>query len=326
MARILKAVAYLVVLLLNVWAVMALANDLPFPRLRLAAAILYTLALGFMAYRLRGRSGRQLAAGLIGFACVLGWWLTIKPSNSGDWNPDFANPAWASIDGDTVTIHNVRHCDYRTETDFTCQWSTRTVDLKQIEGLDLFMNYWGSPWIAHTILSFEVRGQDPVVFSIETRRKKGQTYSAVLGFFRQFTLFSVVSDERDVVRLRTNFRQGEDLYLYRTRATPQFARSLFLNYIGLANGFRDHPQWYNAITHNCTTEIFTLKSMKTQPYDWRILLNGKADEMGYDNGLIVTAGLPFKELKERAYINPAAKAADNDPDFPVLIRRGRPGF
>jgi Domain of unknown function (DUF4105) len=305
---------------------MALAIDLPFPRLRIAAAVVYGMAVVLMLFWLKGRPGRQLLGGLLCFAAVLAWWLTLKPSNEGEWNLDFSRPAWAEVQGNRITIHNFRLCDYRTETDFTCQWSTRTVDLNKIESLDLYMNYWGSPLIAHTILSFNLPGETPIAFSIETRRRKGQTYSALLGFFRRFTLISVVGDERDLVRLRTNFRHGEDLYLFRTTATPEFARSLFLNYIGLTNQLHDHPQWYNAITHNCTTEIFTLKSMKSQPYDWRILLNGKGDEMAYDKDLIVTAGLPFKELKQRAWINPAAQAANDDPDFSARIRANRPGF
>jgi hypothetical protein len=94
----------------------------------------------------------------------------------------------------------------------------------------------------------------------------------------------------------------------------------------MTNQLHEHPKWYNAVTHNCTTEIYTLKSMKTQPLDWRILLNGKADEMAYQRGMIATAGLPFKELKQRAWINPAARAANNDPDFSARIRENRPGF
>ena len=141
------------------------------------------------------------------------------------------------VRGGEVTIHNLRNCDYRAEFDYTCQWLTRTVALSQIEGVDLFMNYWGSPLIAHTILSFQVRGETPIAFSIETRRQQGQTYSALLGYFRQYTLICIVSDERDVVRVRTNYRHGEDLYLYHTTATPAFAQSLFLNYIGMTNQF-----------------------------------------------------------------------------------------
>jgi hypothetical protein len=313
--------AYLVVALTSAWAVMALAIDLPFPRLRIIAAVVYGLAtlVSLLLWR-------RLLPCLLCFVAVLVWWVTLKPSNEGQWQADVSRTAWADVRGNEVTIHNLRDCDYRTELDYSCQWLTRSVDLNQIDSLDLFMDYWGSPLIAHTILSFNVRGEPPVAFSIEARKHAGQNYSALLGFFRQFTLISVVSNERDVVRLRANYRHGEDLYLYRTTATPEFARSLFLNYLGMTNQLHDRPQWYNAITHNCTTEIYTLESMKGQPWDWRILLNGKGDEMAYEKGLIVTGGLPFKELKQRAWINPAARAANDDPDFSARIRQNRPGF
>jgi hypothetical protein len=307
--------------LTSLWAVMALAIDA-----RVVVAVVYGLVLVLLLYWFRGSPRRQMLAGSLCFLVVLIWWAGLRPSDDKQWGADQSRTAWADVRGGEVTIHNLRNCDYRAEFDYSCQWLTRTVDLNQIEGVDLFMNYWGSPLIAHTILSFQVRGETPIAFSIETRRQVGQTYSALKGFFRQYTLISVVSDERDLVRVRTNYRHGEDLYLYHTTATPAFAQSLFMNYIGMTNRLHDRPQWYNAITHNCTTEIYTLKSMKAQPVDWRILLNGKGDEMLYERSQIVSAGLPFKELKQRAWINPAAQAADHDPDFSARIRENRPGF
>jgi hypothetical protein len=314
-------VGYVGVVLTSLWALMALAIDG-----RVFVAVIYGLVLAFLFYWLRDKPRNQILAGLGCFLAVLIWWASLRPSDDKKWGADQSRTAWADVHGSEVTIHNLRNCDYRAEFDYTCQWLTRTVNLNQIESVDLFMNYWGSPLIAHTILSFQVRGETPIAFSIETRRQKGQTYSALLGFFRQYTLISIVGDERDLVRVRTNYRHGEDLYLYRTTATPAFAQSLFMNYIGMTNQLHDHPQWYNAITHNCTTEIYTLKSMKGLPFDWRILLNGKGDEMAYEKGQIVTGGLPFKELKERAWINPAARQADHDPDFSARIRENRPGF
>ena len=316
-----RIAGWALIALTSLWAVMALAVDW-----HVVGAVAYGVLVGAALFWFRGRTGRQLLAALICFAAVVVWWWSLKPSNDRQWQPDQSRTAWAEVQGAQVTIHNLRHCDYQTELDYSCRWLTRTVDLNQIQGVDMFMDYWGSPLIAHTILSFHIQDESPVAFSIETRRQKGQTYSALLGFFRQFTLISVVSDEQDVVRVRTNYRHGENLYLYHTTATPEFARSLFLNYIGMTNQLHEHPKWYNAVTHNCTTEIYTLKSMKTQPLDWRILLNGKADEMAYQRGMIATAGLPFKELKQRAWINPAARAANNDPDFSARIRENRPGF
>jgi hypothetical protein len=318
------AAAYGVIALWTLWSVLALSFDFSFPRLRIAAAGSYLIATAVIFYLTKRRACRLFGC-LFCWALVLGWWLTLKPTNAPPWQTDVSRQASVEIVGTRAAIHNFRQCDYRAELDYTCTWSDRNVDLGQIRGVDFFMNYWGSPWIAHTIVSFDVGDGQHIAFSIETRKRPGQSYSAVRGFFRQYTLTSVVSDERDLVRLRTNYRQGEDLYLYHTRATHEFARSLFLNYADMTNDFFSHSQWYNAITHNCTTEIFTFKTMKHQPHDWRILLNGKADQMEYEQGELA-GDLPFAELKQRAYINPAARAADKDPQFSEKIREGRPGF
>jgi len=263
----------------------------------------------------------------VAFAGILIWWLRLSPTNDADWQPDVAEKAWADVQGDEVTVHNVRNCDYRTESDYTPQWETRTVRLSQIAGLDLAITYWGSPLIAHPIVSFRFSDAPPLCFSIEVRKTIGQSYSAVRGFYRQFTLIYLLADERDVIRLRTNYRPGEDVYLYRTMATPDQARARFLEYLKTLNSLREKPRWYNAITTNCTTSIRAQRppSQRT-PWDWRILANGKGDEMLYERHAIATGGLPFAELKERSHINEKAHAADQDPEFSKIIREGLPGF
>jgi hypothetical protein len=296
-----------------------------FPRLRIPCIVAYLLTVTasvLFAKRFWSRVGLCLGC----FLVVLLWWLSLKPSNEGNWQADVSRLAYGQVHGNQVTIYNTRSCDYRAEFDYTCQWPTREVDLSQIRGIDLFLDYWGSPWIAHTILSFDLGNGRHVAFSIEARKHVGQSYSAIRGFFRQFTLISIVSDERDVVRLRTNYRKGEDLYLFHTTATPAFARSLFLDYIHFTNYLHDHPEWYNAATGNCTTEIFALKTMRSLPRNWTILLNGKGAAEQYREGNLAGDGLPFDVLMKRAYINPAAKAADQNPDFSDKIRENRPGF
>ena len=260
------------------------------------------------------------------FGVVLGWWLTLKPTNTSDWQPNVSQHAWADINGDVVTLHNVRNCDYRTETDYTPRWETRTVRISQITGVDIAIDYWGSPWMAHPIVSFQFADAPPVCFSIETRMKNGQSYSAIGGLYRQFELIYIVADERDVIRLRTNYRH-EDIYLYRLTLSPEAAQERFREYLHSLNQNRDHPRWYNAITTNCTTSIRQQQlSTESTPWNWRILLNGKGDELMYQRHLMVTAGLPFAELKKRALIDSAAEAANDSPDFTRLIREGRPGF
>jgi hypothetical protein len=314
-----------VLLVATLWAAAALGFDVRIAWLRIPLVVVYLAAVFaalFWGQRFRRRAGFVALL----FAIVLAWWLTLRAPQNADWQADVSRTAWAEINGDSVTIHNFRLCDYRAEFDYTCQWQTRTVNLNDLRGVDLFVDNWGSPWIAHTILSFNFGNNNRVAFSIEARRRTGQQYSAIRGFFRQFTLISIVSDERDVVRLRTNYRKDENLYLYHTTATIPFARELFLDYVGLTNNLHDHPVWYNAVTRNCTTQIFDLKAMRSQPLNWAVLFNGKADEMEYKLGHFVTDGLGFNELKQRAWINPAAKAANNDPDFSERIRAGRPGF
>ena len=317
-----RALAWFVALLCATWATGALYFDFPVARAAAAIGFLILLlgALTFIPGKLR-----KLTAIFAAFALVALWWFTLKPVNNRPWQPDVALTAWAEIDGDVVTIHNIRHCDYRTETDFTAHWETRTVQLSRIAGMDLAMMYWGSPWMAHPIVSFRFADALPLCFSIETRKMIGQDYSALRGLYRQYTLICVVADERDSVRVRSNYRHGEDVYLYRTLASPAQARARFLEYIASINSLRDHPRWYNAITTNCTTNIRTQRAAKDRaPWDWRLLVNGKGDELLYERHLIATGGLSFAELKRQSWINKRAQTADQASDFSRLIRADLP--
>jgi hypothetical protein len=303
------------------WAFGAVYFD--FPKAGAFAAILFAIALLAIVIFVRGKL-LKLAIVFGAFAVVVSWWLTLKPSDDRLWQPDVAETAWAQINGDEVTVHNVRNCDYRTETDFTPHWETRTVRPSQITGMDVAINYWGSPWIAHPIVSFQFSDGLPLCFSIETRKTIGLQYSTLEGFYRQYTLICVVADERDVVRLRTNYRR-EDVYLYHTLASPAQARERFREYIKTVNALHENPRWYNAVTSNCTTSIRAQRAAKLRtPWDWRILFNGKADEMLYQDHAIATGGLSFSELKQRSLINARARAADKDPDFSRVIREGLP--
>lgn len=324
--KILRFLAILLLILVCIpvfaWTFGALYYDGPSKALAWAlAVIVLAAAVYFKPW------WRRLGVVVAWFCIVLAWWLTLKPSNDGDWQADVAQKPWAEVNGDDVTIHNIRNCDYRTDNDYTARWETRKVRLSQLTHIDLFVNYWGSPWMAHPIVSFQFADAPPLCFSIETRKKVGQSYSAIGGLYRQYDLIFIASDERDVVRVRTNYRKGEDAYLYRTAAGPKQTRERFLEYIRSINELRETPRWYNAITTNCTTGIRSQHpASQRMPWDWRLLVNGKGDELLYERREILTDGLPFAELKQRALINTAARAANDDPNFSVRIREGHPGF
>ena len=292
----------------------------PLAALLAAAYALAELALLIMVQPRR----RAYAAVLALFAVLLGWWLSLEPSNSRDWQPDVARLPTAEIQGDVITIHNVRNFDYRSETNYTERWETRRYDLSKLRGMDLFVIYWGSPNIAHTILSWDFGDGQHLAVSIETRKEKGESYSAVRGFFRQYELYYVVADERDVVKLRTNYRH-ENVYLYRLRTPPARARAILLDYLNGINRLARHPKWYNALTHNCTTTIrlHVAGVVPGIPHDWRWLANGHMDELLYEMG-VVNRDYPFAVLKKLSYINPKAQAVPPEGDFSGLIRQGLP--
>jgi hypothetical protein len=268
---------------------------------------------------------------LLLFAALFAWWwFCIPPSNNRDWQPDVKVLPWAEIKGDSITVHNVRNCEYRTETDYTVRHYDRTYDLRQLKSLDFFLVYWGSPSIAHTMLSFGFRDGSYLCFSVEARKEVGEGYSAIKGFFKQFELTYIVADERDVIRLRTDYREngkGEDVYLYRLNVPMSFARKVLLDYLKEVNSLKDRPQWYRALTSNCTTNIrrHTAQFSPDASFDWRIIVNGYIDEMLYEKKRI-DQSLPFTELKKRSYINPQAKRIKDLGEFSRLIRVGLPGM
>lgn len=249
----------LVVLGITGWGALALAVVGPGgDKGRLVLAAVYGIVGLAAVVTLVLHRGLRLALPLFAVALVaIGlWWSSLQPSNERDWQPEVAKLAYATIDGDLVTVHNIRNFDYRTETDFTPAYYDRTYDLKKLDSGDLVAVYWMGPAIAHLFLSFGF-GDDHLAISIEARKEKGEGYSSAKGFCRQYELYYVVADERDVVRVRTNYRKDppEDVYVYPVRVPRENIRRLFLEYVRKLNGLRERPEFYNTLTTNCTTAI-----------------------------------------------------------------------
>ena len=320
----------LVVLAITGWGALALAVVGPGgDQGRLALAAVYGLAGLAAVVALVLHRGLRVALPVFALALVaIGvWWGGLTPSNERDWQPEVARLAYATIDGDMVTVHNVRNFDYRTETDFTPAYYDRTYDLKKLDSGDLVAVYWMGPAIAHLFLSFGF-GDDRLAISIEARKEKGEGYSSAKGFFRQYELYYVVADERDVVRVRTNYRKDppEDFYIYPLRAPPENLRRVFLEYMRKMNALREHPEFYNTLTTNCTTAILmnTRVNPESLPLSWKVLVSGYTPAYVYESGRM-DRSLPFEERKRRSLVNAAAQAADQAPDFSQRIRAGLAG-
>ncbi|MGL6291390.1 MAG: DUF4105 domain-containing protein [Silanimonas sp.] len=252
---------------------------------------------------------------LVGLAAVLAWLalvLFVHPSNDRDWSPDQAQPATARIDGDAVTLSNVRNARYRSTTDFDVRWETREYDLAELESawfiVEPFAD-WRGP--AHTFLSFGFRDGRHLAVSAEVRKERGESYSPIAGLLRRYELMLVAGDERDLIGLRAAHRR-DAVHLYRLKATPAQARALFVALIGRANALAARPEFYNTLTANCTSTIVDAVDALapgTVPMSWRVLLPGYSDDLAFDLGLLDT-DLPRDAYREAHRIDALAIDAE----------------
>lgn len=260
-----------------------------------------------------------LVAALVAF-----WWRGQRPSNDRDWRPEVARLATAEVQGDRVTVRNVRNFRYRGVEEFDERWEERTYDLSRLNGLDIFFIHWGPKLYAHTILTWSFEDGQRLAISVEVRKRKDQVYSAWRAFFRTYELVYVAADERDVIKLRTNYRR-EQVWLYRVRTTQAGARAVLLRYLDAMNRIARKPLWYNALTANCTTVVRqrVLDAGGRLPISWRYFANAYLPELLYRRGLL-DPSLPFAELKARSHVNARALGVGEAEDFSARIRDGLP--
>jgi len=316
----------LVVAVMTVWGTLFLwfSNiESEIVRGAMAGAFAIGTILLFARVKLRRRALLAFAAV---FAVLATSYFSIPPSHDRDWAPEFAVLPEATVNGNLVEIRNIRNFEYRTETDFTPRYYDKTFDLDQLQGVDLVTVTWGSPAIAHIMTSFEFADGQHLACSIEMRKERNEAGSMLSSMFRKFELIYIMADERDVIRLRTHYREPrEKVRIYRTRIPVVDQRKLFLSYIDKVNELARTPEWYNAIEDNCTTGVLerTHAYHGRGHYNWKVLFSGYVDEYAYELGVIDT-GKPFAELRELSLVNPRAERADNANDFSVRIRKGLP--
>ncbi len=325
-AIILVAAALPCVALVSAWSALALWFRLPGPEWArgVAAGLFAILGAATAVALFTRRRWPALAAFALAFGALLIWWSTITPPADGDWAPDVARQTTGTVEGDTLTLSDVREFEWKSDDDFTDRWSKHSYDLSKIKTLDLFLAYWAGPEMAHVIMSFGFEDGDYLAWSVEVRREKNSEFSPIADAFRSHTLVYLATTERDSVRLRSNVRH-EDVRLYRLNTPPEQARALLLQYVAEATALAKHPKFYNSITANCATVVFKIVRAAggTLPFDWRLIVNGFLPGYLYDQRVVVTT-MPLSELMERARITDRAKTADQSPDFSQLIRVGVP--
>jgi Domain of unknown function (DUF4105) len=263
---------------------------------------------------------------LILFLGVVAWWISIPPSHDRHWRSEVSVMPRAIIDGDRVRISGVRNFDYRSQNDFTMRYEERELWLSHLTALDFYVSYWAEGLVGHTFLSFIFDNALPLSISIETRPEVGEGFAPIASMFKQFELIYVVGDERDIVRVRTNYRK-ETVYLYRLNTSPDNVRRLLLIYLARINELADRPEFYHLLSNSCTINIvrYANAAGRAGRFDIRHLFNGLIDGYLYHSGRVDTT-LPFEELRRRSLINEAAEAAGDAPDFSQRIRASLPSI
>lgn len=280
----------------------------------------------------------------------LGWFMSITPEQQRDWVPEVSQRITYKRDPNNpnlITLTNVRNFDWHTEDDATARWETRTIDMSKLSGVDVANSYWMGPLIAHTLVSFRFEDDRPLAFSFEIRKEKGESFSALAGFFRRYELSLIAAEERDIIYTRTNAR-GEQVYLLPISHLQQHeVQALFESYLTAADELNAQPAWYNTLTSNCTNIIFYMARVVSGdrlPWDYRIWVSGWLPNYLYDVGMLDINSQSNEEQQsgqnwsmdtwyERTHINPKVRGFDNqiDPEsdinsqqFSTQIRQGIP--
>jgi len=329
MRRILRIVgtgALVVFLFLSVvWANLVIGYQLPgSAAVRIGACLVLNLiALAALVAIVRRKHWRAVLVYAAAYALLLAWSGSISASNDKNWAVDVVHGITGIVDGDRLSVRNLRNFSWRTEADYITRWEDRTYDLSKLRSLDLFLVYWMGPSIAHTIMSFGFDDGRYLDFSIELRRTQNDQYSAVAGFFKTNELVFIGADERDLMTLRKV--RNEQIQLYRLRTPPERARALLVEYVKQANDLAINPRFYNTLTTNCTTAIFDMMHAVTSsiPFDWRIILTGHLPDYLYEHGAVDTR-IPIEELRERADVTGRVDGSLTEVEFSSRIREGVP--
>lgn len=285
----------------------------------------YLLILAFAFLERKRRYIRYIMVGLVLMINV--FYLCIPATNDRLWLPSWSRLPYGQLEGNTLVIENVRDFSYRTPDDFDVRYKTGRYDLDKLQSLYFGVCHWdGIKLISHTMLSFGFEGGEYLALSAETRLAEGDKQGSLPGLFKQFGYQYIFATEPDIFALRTNYRH-EDLYLYKVVLSPEKIRIILLDFVLRANALHEHPEFYNTLTHNCTSGLLPSveKALPLAHYNPTILLNGLLDRRMFQNGWILESYpfSSFEKYKEFSRI-PYDISKDDRDAYSRRIRYKRP--
>ena len=250
--------------------------------------------------------------------------IFIRPSLDRDWNSDMVTLATSdTTDSGIVSIKNIRNIDYTTTKDYKVRYYDKEFDLNKLESVWYMVEPFAGhgAGAAHTLVSFGFEGGDYVAVSVEIRKEKGESFGAIKGLLRQYELVYVIADEKDVIKLRSNYRK-DNVFLYPVQTSRENMKKLFISMLDRANKLATEPEFYNTLTSTCTTNIVSHINDIVPgriPFSFKTLMPAYSDELAHELGLIDNSR-PLEELREKYQINERAEKYAEDPEWSRRIR------
>lgn len=249
--------------------------------------------------------------------------FSTKASDDRAWNTDQEILPWADIDGSAISIHNIRNFSYTSTTSYIPNYYDKTFDLDALKKVWYVVEpFSGIPGSAHTFLSFEFENDQFVSISVEIRKEKGELFHPIKGLFNQYELMYVIADERDAIKLRSNYRK-DLVYVYPIKTTKEKSQQLFVDMIQRTNELKNNPEFYNTLTNTCTTNIVQhinkIREDKVSMLDLQVLFPAGSDQLAHDLGLLDT-DLSLEDAREKFFINDKAEKYADSEDFSRRIR------
>jgi hypothetical protein len=258
----------------------------------------------------------------------LGIILFKKPSNTLSWEDDQTILPTIKLTNNAVTFENIRDFSYTSEFEYTKAYKDKTFPVTNLQSVDYIVVPFGSIGGAHTFLSFgflnEAGEIEYVAISVEIRKEKQETFSALKGLMREYEIMYVVASEEDAIQLRTNHRNN-DVYLYPTNGAQSTQIALLKDIAKRINTLYETPEFYNTVTNNCTTNIAqhinNINDKEFQvPWNISLLLPEKSDVYANErNFLNIDKTLSTENMREKYFISDKAKEASDTP-FSEKIR------
>lgn len=223
------------------------------------------------------------------------------------WQTPWEHAPQFTIEGDTLTIRNLRDFHYRSEQDYDPIWRTESYNLAALTGAEFAECHWdGMEAICHTMISFSFADGKHLVVSAETRLPEGETQSAIAGLYKRYGLIYLFGTEQDIYALRTNHRH-EDLILIPMKVKPESARKMLLHFVHQAQQAEETHTAYNTLSNNCSSGVMrTFRYMAPNMphyYDLAPVHNGSISRLLYKHGGLITApGESYDALRKRCYL------------------------